>query len=249
MSYFVAGLGMLSFSREQEAESDLVGLSYLDSSGYDPAQGAKAFEQMMSLPSSAGNNGSIYSSHPRTQRRISSLQKELGLASLPRQSSAPSDIYNSFREQAIKRSVKMHLQSHRYQLSLDLIDRAEFTYGPMDTILYYRGETYRLMADYPHEAADEEALINGKRSASEELSNKHLESTEKNRNKAKQSFQAALDLNSDMHMAHKGLGLNAKAQGDFSQAKMHLDSYMIHSKSSREMRHLKNLLKEMELQR
>lgn len=246
VSYLAAGLGLMSFSRDQETEADLMGIEYVEASGYNPAQGAKAFERMMSLPFSAGGKGSIYSSHPGNTERVKNLSKKVALGSLPDTATPASTTYTQLRRLSLTRSVKMHLQSHHYQLAIDLVERAEGAYGAAAIIQYYRGETYRLMAEYPLEAADEEALLNGKRKPSEQLVNQYLESVDGNRQQAFESFHAALELDPELHKAHKGLGLNAKAVGDHETARHHLETYQVQSSSSREQRYIARMLNEME---
>lgn len=75
----VAGpLAGRAFSREFEAEADLLGLEYLYKAGYDPNGFIEIFEKIQALaPRRPGRVASLFSDHPATEDRIAAVQKNI----------------------------------------------------------------------------------------------------------------------------------------------------------------------------
>jgi hypothetical protein len=64
-------LGFLKFSRNMEAEADLLGLQYMYKSGYDPTEFVNFFERIQTLEKKKpGAVSKLFSSHPMTGDRI-----------------------------------------------------------------------------------------------------------------------------------------------------------------------------------
>jgi predicted Zn-dependent protease len=71
-------LGFLKFSQAMEAEADYLGLQYLYKSGYDPTAFVDFFEKIQTLEKKKpGTLSKVFSSHPPTDNRIKSAQKEI----------------------------------------------------------------------------------------------------------------------------------------------------------------------------
>src|SRR5215467_10708929 len=71
-------LGFLKFSQAMESEADYLGLQYLYKSGYDPTAFVDFFEKIQSLEKKKpGTLAKVFSSHPPTDNRIKSAQKEI----------------------------------------------------------------------------------------------------------------------------------------------------------------------------
>ena len=71
-------LGILTFSRAFESEADLLGLQYLYKAGYDPTSFVDFFEKIQSLEKKKpGTLGKLFSSHPMTDDRIKTAQKNI----------------------------------------------------------------------------------------------------------------------------------------------------------------------------
>src|SRR5262252_7970209 len=71
-------LGFLKFSQAMEAEADYLGLQYLYKSGYDPTAFVDFFEKIQSLEKKKpGTLSKVFSSHPPTDNRIKSAQREI----------------------------------------------------------------------------------------------------------------------------------------------------------------------------
>jgi predicted Zn-dependent protease len=74
----LAGAGgsmiMLKFGRDQESESDALGLRYMTKAGYDPI-GQLQVMQLLDREAGAGNQPEILASHPLPKTRIQRLEK------------------------------------------------------------------------------------------------------------------------------------------------------------------------------
>ena len=71
-------IGFLSFSRSFEAEADMLGLQYMYKTGYDPNSFVDFFEKVQSQEKrKPGSMSKVFSSHPMTDDRIKSAQKNI----------------------------------------------------------------------------------------------------------------------------------------------------------------------------
>jgi predicted Zn-dependent protease len=71
-------MGFLTFTRSMEREADYLGLQYMYKSGYDPVAFVDFFEKIQSLEKrKPGSVAKVFSTHPMTDDRIQSAQKEI----------------------------------------------------------------------------------------------------------------------------------------------------------------------------
>ncbi len=71
-------VGFLQFSRAFESEADMLGLQYMYKAGYDPTAFVDFFEKIQSLEKKKpGTMAKIFSSHPMTEDRIKTSQKNI----------------------------------------------------------------------------------------------------------------------------------------------------------------------------
>jgi predicted Zn-dependent protease len=71
-------LGFLAFSRGFEKEADMLGLEYLDKTGYDPTAFVDFFEKIESLEKKKpGTISKVFSTHPMTDDRIRDAQRNI----------------------------------------------------------------------------------------------------------------------------------------------------------------------------
>jgi len=74
----VIPVGFLKFSRGFESEADLLGLEYMYKTGYDPTAFVDFFEKIQTLEKKKpGTMSKIFSSHPMTDDRIQTAQKNI----------------------------------------------------------------------------------------------------------------------------------------------------------------------------
>jgi predicted Zn-dependent protease len=71
-------MGFLKFSRDMEAEADLLGLQYMYKAGYDPTEFVNFFERIETLEKKKpGAVSKLFSTHPMTGDRIRAAQKTI----------------------------------------------------------------------------------------------------------------------------------------------------------------------------
>jgi beta-barrel assembly-enhancing protease len=71
-------VGFLTFSREFEAEADMLGLQYMYKTGYDPGAFVDFFEKIESLEKKKpGTISKVFSTHPPTDSRIVKAQQNI----------------------------------------------------------------------------------------------------------------------------------------------------------------------------
>lgn len=68
-------LGLLKFSRDQESESDKIGLIFMAMAGYNPSEAPKFWERMQAASGQAPPE--FLSTHPSNETRISDLKQQL----------------------------------------------------------------------------------------------------------------------------------------------------------------------------
>jgi predicted Zn-dependent protease len=71
-------MSLLKFSRAYESEADDLGLQYMYKTGYDPASFVDFFEKIQALEKKKhGAVAELFSSHPMTDDRIQTAQKNI----------------------------------------------------------------------------------------------------------------------------------------------------------------------------
>jgi len=71
-------IGFLKFSRGMESEADMLGLEYMYKAGYDPTAFVDFFEKIETLEKrKPGTMAKVFSTHPMTDDRIKSAQKNI----------------------------------------------------------------------------------------------------------------------------------------------------------------------------
>src|SRR5271165_1336966 len=71
-------MGFLAFSRGMEGEADYLGLQYMYKAGYDPTAFVDFFEKIQTLEKKKpGSVAKVFSTHPMTDDRIATSQKEI----------------------------------------------------------------------------------------------------------------------------------------------------------------------------
>ena len=106
-------MGFLKFSRNMEAEADLLGLQYMYKAGYDPTEFVNFFERIQTLEKKQpGAVSRLFSTHPMTGDRIRAAQKTIqqDLKSVP-QYVVDTSAFHDTRDRLIMLSNSMKLRS------------------------------------------------------------------------------------------------------------------------------------------
>ena len=106
-------MGFLKFSRNMEAEADLLGLQYMYKAGYDPTEFVNFFERIQTLEKKQpGAVSMLFSTHPMTGDRIRAAQKTIqqDLKSAP-QYVVDTSAFHDTRDRLIMLSNSMKLRS------------------------------------------------------------------------------------------------------------------------------------------
>ena len=72
-----AQVGMLYYSRDQESESDLIGLDIMARAGFDPRQSVNLWQNMKTAAGGKAAPPEFMSTHPSNERRIRDLQANI----------------------------------------------------------------------------------------------------------------------------------------------------------------------------
>lgn len=73
-----AQIALMGYGRNQELESDRIGIQLANDNRYDPEGAVRLFETLLSLEGGSASHGnSLFSSHPETKKRIKKAQKEI----------------------------------------------------------------------------------------------------------------------------------------------------------------------------
>jgi len=138
---------MSGYSREYESEADSISITLMRSAGYDPAEAAKIWENLLLEIKARGDSGSnsnpLFASHPPAEERKQAL---MTLAN-----ETPGGVANEAAwQQAVQPFLREWLidevKRGQREESLALLDRM-VARGPMRSeYLYARAETYRLRA-------------------------------------------------------------------------------------------------------
>jgi DNA invertase Pin-like site-specific DNA recombinase len=225
LAYLPAGASLASFSRDMEREADQLGMQYLASAQYDVRQSPAIFERFAQLPKANSVAGSIYSSHPDNEERIQYLNEQISSQYPQSVDPRSPERFVDVRSRLVDLNVNLRLRSKQYQMTLDLLDETATYYPHQETLIYYRGEARRLMADDPAAAAKEYAWLN-ERSETEADKQRFLAAAEDNRRQAIQLFTSILESPDAPRETHRGLGLIYQQQGDKDKARFHLQAYL-----------------------
>lgn len=225
LAYLPAGASLASFSRDMEREADQLGMQYLAAAQYDVRQSPAIFERFAKLPKANSVAGSIYSSHPDNEERIQYLNEQISTQYPQSVDPRSPERFADVRSRLVDLNVNLRLRSKQYQMTLDLLDETATYYPHQETLIYYRGEARRLMADDPAAAAKEYAWLN-ERSETEADKQRFLAAAEDNRLQAIQLFTSILESPDAPRETHRGLGLIYQQQGDKDKARFHLQAYL-----------------------
>jgi hypothetical protein len=142
----MATAAVSGYGREKEREADQVGLALVAQAGYDPAEGAKMFQQMLEATDKADRNWSLfYATHPRMKERVA--DSSLLITQLPAElASQAKDIgrerYVAVCGPLIYDEVERHIAQGKYVLAEETLKYLAGV-APSALTRAYFGDLYR----------------------------------------------------------------------------------------------------------
>lgn len=138
------------FSREQEAEADLLGQKRAAIAGYDARSAAQSWRSVMAETQASDfkrvresrSRTSVFESHPLEAERIAVLDKQA--SSLPASSDRGRERYRAAIRPHLSAWLRDDLRRRDFGQTLHLIDRLAASGEDLGVLNYYRGEAYRL---------------------------------------------------------------------------------------------------------
>ena len=219
---FAASLA--SYSREQEEEADRNALPRLAAAGYPAEEAERSFALTPDLETQ--HSGLQYASHPTTAARIEYLHA-LAAASgaLVRGTSTNVERYRTATSRIALRSIEWAIGARLYERAASDAQR-ELVRGNKDARLYaLLGEAHRMTAEDPDGAVLEAALRRGVAADASMMASYRSRATAE-RAQARDLFRQALIHEPTLSLAHRGLGLVARADGDLQTARRELGLYL-----------------------
>lgn len=190
--------GMLSYSRDQERKADLIGSVLMHRAGYDPAEAAKVWNNLLlelkARPSGAPSTNSLmFATHPSAEERSEVLAK---LATTMPGGRTGAEMWEEklrpFRREWLKEEIKRG----QHEESIALLTRMGAGAKPLADYRYARGEVYRLRG------------------------------TEGDLDLALADFQAAVAIGGEPPETHRAMGLIYRARPQPTEARASLRRYL-----------------------
>ncbi len=190
------------YGRDLEREADLVGMRYLLDAGYDPKESPKVFQLMLKT---YGDRPALeqffFGSHPNNSERIANY-RELLRGKYAEAVARPDLVKNTerFRMRTrvlVRENAYLDIQAGRYNQGREGLEKA-LSIMPNDAkAYYYYGELYRLSAKSVLE-----------------------------RQQAISKYRRALELDPDLSLAYRSIGLTYYRLGMREEARVALKNYL-----------------------
>lgn len=245
LAYLPYVASVANFSREQEEEADVAGLRSVAAQGYSPDQAIRVFERIQRVKSGADTRGSWYSSHPSNRERAEILSERVRNGDIPaRPAREGGRAFREYVASIVEEDIRLKLNARQYELALDAAMRSvtERPDGALNH--FYMGEAYRSMGDDPKGAAREHSWIYGK-----PFNDKLVAEFEGRRNtfyqSAEDAYRRALERDSQLLVALRGLGLVNLGRGEYDAARERLGGYLARSEAINDREYIANLLRGM----
>ena len=148
--YYAQIASFFRFSREQEAEADLLGQRKLAAAGYDPAAAAESWRALTAETKGSDfkrvreseTRISVFASHPLGAQRIASLDAQA--ATLKAGGDRGQDRHRAAIRPFLSAWLRDDLRKRDFGQTLVVIDRLAADGEDLGVLNYYRGEAYRL---------------------------------------------------------------------------------------------------------
>ncbi|MBY0266445.1 MAG: M48 family metalloprotease [Burkholderiales bacterium] len=209
--------GLLSYSRDQETRADRIGSTLMHRAGYDPAEAAKVWgnllQEVQASPDGAGKTRTqMFATHPGIEERqqtLAEIAKSLPSGKAPAETWA--ERMRPYRMGWLHEEVKRG----RYDESIALLTRMAGSGIEVGSTLFARGESYRLRGK---EGDIDLALAD---------------------------FQAALSAGSEPAETHRSLGYVYRRKQQHPQAKASLARYLELAPGAPDSSMVKSILEEL----
>lgn len=235
-----------SYSREQEEEADRSGLRAVAAQGYNLDEAIAVFSRIQEVKNGEALEGSWYSSHPSNKQRAEELTAMVKNGTVTQQpNTTNAAAYKGFVAQIAIENILLKLNSRKYELALDAVNRGLSENPNSASLYYYKGEAYRQMADDPKSTAREHAWIYGKTFNDALVSEFEHRKTEYY-DAAEKAYTQSLAIDARLGVAERGLGLVNLGRGEHALARERLTSYLSGNKNISDRAYITNLLKGIE---
>lgn len=246
--YFGTYASIMHYSREQEAEADAVGLSLLSESGYRPQAMLEAFQSLSKYPELKHVKGSIYSSHPSFDSRLTKLRSMVEAQSGSNELSEETRDreFVAIKARTMEDSLRTRLRNREYNLALTIVNAAGDYFADAVKVDYYRGEVYFGFARYPEKAAREYYWIQtGKDKADEATEEKFMQDQAANLAAAIRSYELSVQADPPYAKAFRRLGEIAEFQGRNQQALENFTRYLELSPDARDRLYVEHAIERL----
>lgn len=148
--YYAQIASFFRFSREQEAEADLLGQRKLAAAGYDPAAAPESWRGLIAETKGSdfkrvrdsGTRNSVFSSHPLSSDRIAALDGQA--KALTAGGDRGRERYRAAIRPHLGVWLRDDLRKRDFGQTLVVIDRLAASGEDLGVLNYYRGEAYRM---------------------------------------------------------------------------------------------------------
>ncbi len=222
LSWLVTQAGVSGYSRDKEREADSEGLRLIARAGYDPAEGARLFQNMLEAadPKELQYNA-LYATHPKMKERVAdctALARELPAELLNDAKETGADRYANAAAFLIHEDMERQIARGKYELAESTV-RFLLAQRPGDAIAHaYQGEICRARG------RKEDAV------------------------EAREAYLKAIELDAGQPVALRGLGFLCVKQGAKADAVRYLEAYLAADQDARDAAYVRQTIERLKQQ-
>ncbi len=235
------------YGRDMEEQADREGLELIAAAGYPVEEAARTFELLSEGEDPGDLDNFFYGSHPLNQQRSNYTQKRVASGEVRSQpgASARAEAYLGATQGIVYQNIRLRLRARHYAYAAEEAATAIRRRGPSALLYYALGEAHRLSAEDPDGAAREQALRKRRNPEPADFT-EHQARVGQELDAAEEQFRRALELDADLPLTHRGLGLVAHQRGDRGAARAELSIFLASNPGPQERRPIERILKELE---
>lgn len=222
---------ILSFSRDNEREADLIGIHLLAKNGYDTREAAKVWQQIISENDPDGESSStttFLGTHPSSAERqetLSQLANEL--QGEGKWGKVYQERFNAIVGPWKQRFMEDDIRLGKWDETLRLIEILEESGTPNSHIAFYRGEVYRKRGQEGDSEADE------------------AENQKDDVDRAIAEFKKAISDNTSIANTYRSLGLSYQSKGMNAEAKRAFIAFLERVPNAKDAKMIKYMIDTM----